>query len=382
MTMKQKANPQKTMFFIAIASFLMVLLYLFAPVKNTLEDVPPQTASSVPQPLQPYMYYEDFSEAPVQASAILSEEDLSSIEQSFAAEEVGKSSEKVKEAEAVICETCVKSKEYRAALSHVTPLSSPSRPPPPAYQKPEKIQGSPKIAIIIDDMGMDRKRSTILAQMHDKLTLAFLPYAPNLEGLTSLARQNGHELMIHMPMQAMDSRLNLGSIALREGMNEREINKQLDQAFQSFEGYVGLNNHMGSQLTQNPDAMRVLMQRLKVEGLYFVDSVTIGGSVAASVAQEYGLATARRDVFLDHTNSIESVRAALQGLEDVARRQGYAIAIGHPRAVTIQALQEWMPVAKERGYEFVYVSTLVQKRKSKPELNAFGPVQLQSPQTE
>lgn len=341
----------------------MVLLYLSAPVKNTLEEAPLQTASSEPPPLQPYMYYEDFSEAPKQASPVLSEEDLSSIEQSFAAQEVVGPSDNVKEAEPVICEACVKSKEYRAALSHVAPLPSPSRPPPPAYQKPEKIQGSPKIAIIIDDMGMDRKRSTILAQMHDKLTLAFLPYAPNLEGLTSLAHQNGHELMIHMPMQAMDSRLNLGPIALREGMNEREINEQLDQAFQSFEGYVGLNNHMGSQLTQNPDAMRILMQRLKEEGLYFVDSVTIGGSVAASIAQEYGLPTARRDIFLDHTNSIESVRAALQGLEDVARRQGYAIAIGHPRAVTIQALQEWMPVAKERGYEFVYVSTLVQKRK-------------------
>lgn len=231
--------------------------------------------------------------------------------------------------------------------------------PKTEYAPPRVVEGRPEIAIIIDDVGMDRKHSFEVANMDAPLTLAFLPYAPDLKSVTDAAKAHGHELMIHMPMEAMDGKLSLGSIALREGMSKEEIDRNLDAAFGSFEGYVGLNNHMGSRLTQDGPIMLRVMERLKEKGLYFVDSKTIGSSVAAAAARAKGLRTGERDVFLDHVNTIENVRSSLRHLESVAERKGYAIAIGHPKAVTIQGLKEWIPDAEARGFKIVFASQLV-----------------------
>lgn len=256
-------------------------------------------------------------------------------------------------------------------LAHEKPISKNEKKPEPPktvikkreYVPPRIVEGHPEIAIIIDDVGMDRKHSLQVAEMDAPLTLAFLPYAPDLERLAGIAKQHGHELMIHMPMQAMDSRLSLGSISLREDMDKAQVESELDQAFKAFDGYVGLNNHMGSRLTQNAEVMALVMQRLKEKGLYFVDSKTIGHSVAADVARSYGLRTGERDIFLDHVNSAEFVASALRELEAVAERRGYAIAIGHPKSVTIEGLRAWIPDAQARGFKIVYASALVSKPK-------------------
>lgn len=265
-----------------------------------------------------------------------------------------------------------------------TPLKAqPEKPLPaaPKYETPRIAKGHPEIAIIIDDVGMDRKHSFEVAKMDAPLTLAFLPYAPDLQSVVDTAKAHGHELMIHMPMQAMDSKVSLGSIALREGMSDAEVDVQLDKAFASFDGYKGLNNHMGSRVTQNTSIMRRVMERLKERDLYFVDSKTIGSSVAGDVARAYGLRTSDRDVFLDHVNNIDFVRSALRDVERVADRKGYAIAIGHPKAVTIQGLREWIPDAQARGYTIVFASKLVSRPRAvqsvaqtpEPEVIQFDP---------
>ncbi len=219
----------------------------------------------------------------------------------------------------------------------------------------------PKIAIIIDDMGMNRKNGFELVGMDYPLTFAFLPYAPKLSEMTEVAQQNGHELMIHMPMEAMSSDQSLGGIALRGSMGAEDLKGQLYQAFASFEGYVGMNNHMGSRLTQDPAAMQVVMDALKDKDLYFVDSKTIGSSVAGRVAWASGLRMAERDVFLDHEDNIDFVRNALRKVENAAKQKGYAIAIGHPKSPTIQGLKEWLPTLEAKGFEVVKASALVRR---------------------
>ena len=217
-----------------------------------------------------------------------------------------------------------------------------------------------KIAIIIDDMGMDKKRGNEFIKMNIPLTLAFLPYAEGLKRDTKRAIDNGHELMIHMPMEPLNSKVSLGGIGLKDNMDLLDIDVELFQAFSSFNGYVGLNNHMGSKFTQNKDSMAAVMQRLKNKDLYFIDSVTISTSVALSEAKKVGLKSASRDVFLDHEDTIEFARKALKRLERTAQKNGHAIAIGHPKDSTIQALKEWVVTLDEKNIKLVHASELVE----------------------
>ena len=193
------------------------------------------------------------------------------------------------------------------------------------------------------------------------MTLAFLPYAPQLPEITGRAKAKGHELMIHVPMEPMSATTDPGPMALRDGMSAESIRLNLSKVFQSFSGYVGINNHMGSKLTQNPDAMRVVMEELAQRDLLFVDSKTSPKSVAANMAAARGLRYAQRDVFLDHEDTPEFVAGALRKMERIAARDGLAIGIGHPKANTINALKRWIPTLKDKNLVLVPVSSVVER---------------------
>ena len=208
-------------------------------------------------------------------------------------------------------------------------------------------------------MGMNRRLSRAVADLDARLTLAYLPYAPELSSLTEPARNSGHELIIHMPMEPMDGRIDTGPIALKDDMGRDEVAAMMEKAFESFDGFVGVNNHMGSRLTQNETAMGWVMEALDDRGLFYVDSKTIASSIAADAAREQGIDYAERDVFLDHEDSAAFVANALRKAERVALKKGYAIAIGHPKAVTVEGLRQWIPTLEARGFEIVPVSELL-----------------------
>ncbi len=251
-------------------------------------------------------------------------------------------------------------------------MHAPRLPPEPS--PPLRKEGGPaKIVVIIDDMGMVKRRSRRAIQLPGPVTFAFLPYASGLEEMTAQATDRGHELLIHLPMEPLDAHLNPGPIALRSGMSAKDFNGVLDKAFSSFAGYAGINNHMGSKLTQDEEAMRGLMAALKARGLVFIDSKTIGSSVAASMAAEAGIKHAERDVFLDHQDTPEFVRSALRQTERIAARKGVAIAIGHPKDSTLKALAEWIPGLKERGFELVPVTQVVRQTKIGAKAAEAGP---------
>ena len=219
--------------------------------------------------------------------------------------------------------------------------------------------GKPKIAIVIDDVGMNVEQSRAAINLPSQVTLAFLPYAETVRELAAKASSGGHEIIIHAPMEAMDSNKNLGPMALRSDMDYASFAAELDKMTKSFEGYVGVNNHMGSRLTQNPESMGYLMDQLKQRQLYFLDSRTIATSVAADMANTYGIPYATRDVFLDHEETPKFVKDALKKLEETARRKGHAIAIGHPKEVTMKELKKWVKTVEAKGFELVPVSELL-----------------------
>ncbi|OAN64488.1 divergent polysaccharide deacetylase family protein [Magnetospirillum moscoviense] len=228
------------------------------------------------------------------------------------------------------------------------------------YAVPAPKAGSqPMIAVVIDDLGVDRKRSEKVVELRAPLTLAWMTYAENLPQITQLARKRGHELMVHVPMQPQGESYDPGPDVLEVAVHPEENRRRLAWGLNRFEGFVGINNHMGSRFTADRTGMKVVMEEVKRRGLLFLDSVTTDKSVAPELAKRHGVPFAARSVFLDNEQSVASVKAQLAKTEAHARKFGAAIAIGHPHDATIEALAAWLPGLEARGFLLVPVTTIV-----------------------
>jgi polysaccharide deacetylase 2 family uncharacterized protein YibQ len=222
--------------------------------------------------------------------------------------------------------------------------------------------GRPRIAVIIDDLGLDRRRTARTIALEGPVTLSFLAYAEDLPLQTAAAREAGHELLVHVPMEPINRAIDMGPNGLKTSLSPAELERRLRWDLGRFQGYVGINNHMGSRFTEDAAGMTTVLRELKARGLLFIDSRTIGNSVGASVARRVGVPYARRDVFLDDVAKLPAVMARLAETEAVARRHGTAIAIGHPHDATLEALRQWLPTLQQKGLVLVPVSAVVKAR--------------------
>lgn len=222
-------------------------------------------------------------------------------------------------------------------------------------------QGRPRIAIVIDDLGLDRKRTERAIALKGPLTLSFLAYANDLPRLTEEAHRAGHELMVHVPMEPMSHSEDMGPNGLAVGLGRDEVLRRLRWDLDRFEGYVGINNHMGSRFTSDAQSMTPVIEELKARGLLFLDSRTIGSSTGLELARKFGVPSVGRDVFLDNEVSPRPIAERLAEVEQIARRHGSAIAIGHPHDATLDQLTPWLASLPAKGFVLVPVSAIVKE---------------------
>ncbi len=222
--------------------------------------------------------------------------------------------------------------------------------------------GRPMIAVVMDDLGIDQRRTRRSIALPAPLTLAFLPYGYNLKKLSAAGRSAGHELIVHVNMEPIDRDVDAGPNALLTELDDDEIRARLEWALTRFDGFIGVSNHMGSRFTEWSDGVEVVLRELRGRGLLFLDSMTSQKSVGAALARAHGMAYARRDVFLDNDRSASKIAFRLAETERIARRRGYAIAIGHPHDSTLDALADWIPAVKKRGFLLVPLSAIVRQR--------------------
>jgi polysaccharide deacetylase 2 family uncharacterized protein YibQ len=253
------------------------------------------------------------------------------------------------------------------APAQVTPPSSSELP---AWRRfaavvPQAVEDRKLIAIVIDDMGVDRRRSQRAAALPAPLTLSWLPYAQDVGQQAAAARSAGHEILLHAPMQPQGHE-DPGPSALLTSLSSDEIRRRLDADLDRLPEAVGLNNHEGSLFTRDARAMAPVIDELKRRGLLFLDSRTTGASVAADAARTASVPYAIRDVFLDNVQTVEAVRAQLAEVEAIARRRGFAVAIGHPHDATIEALEPWLRGLAARGFVQVPISVIVKYRIEHP----------------
>lgn len=214
----------------------------------------------------------------------------------------------------------------------------PALGPAPALRRSDDGE-PPIVAIVIDDLGDVAHTRRAIALPHE-IALAFLPYPRDTPALAGAARRAGHEVLVHVPMQAMGD-ADPGPMALAVSLPAEENVRRLDWALARVPGFDGINNHEGSRFTADAAALAPVMDDLKRRGVFFFDSRTTADSQVLQAAHAAGVESAARDVFLDDMPTVDGVDAQLRALEKRARAQGAAIAIGHPHDVTMDAVAYW-----------------------------------------
>jgi polysaccharide deacetylase 2 family uncharacterized protein YibQ len=219
----------------------------------------------------------------------------------------------------------------------------------------------PRLAVIIDDLGNNAVLDQRALRLVGPITASILPLTPYAAEDANMAKAKGLLIIAHLPMQA-DNGKALGLGGLTEQMGEVELKKQLTQDLDSIPGINGVSNHMGSRLTRNRQAMQWVMEGLKGRSLFYLDSRTCPGSVAADSARRAGIPTLERDVFLDHDRNTADIEKQFDRMLQIARRKGSAIAIGHPFPETLAILERRLPQLANQGFRLVRLDELLPTR--------------------
>jgi len=239
-------------------------------------------------------------------------------------------------------------------------LKKPEKPAEIAAPKQQAKIKTAIVAIVIDDLGQDMKQAQDMVTLRAKVTMAIMPGLAHSKKIADLAAQNGREVLLHLPMEYRGKNGKPAPGMLRSDMTPMEFLNTLSSDLGSVPGAIGVNNHEGSALTENKEAMKFLMAELKARNLFFLDSLTSAGSVAYATAKEFGLKTAKRDIFLDNEGDNPAyIRKQFEELTDIAKKHGKAVGIGHPHPATISELRKWIAEAANHGIEVVPVSRIV-----------------------
>ena len=237
----------------------------------------------------------------------------------------------------------------------------------------------PTITIIIDDIGYRLQDDLQSLTLPGPVAYAILPHAPHTEKMSQLASRKNKEILLHQPMQAMEKNEYLGPGALTLNMSHKEFLQTLNININAVQNLIGINNHMGSLLTRHPGHMQWLMETMKANGQFYVDSLTSDDSVASRLARENNIPYLTRDVFLDNKLDAKYIRGQFMELIKVAKRKGSALGIGHPHPVTTAVLLNVLKDVEQHGVKLIGLKSLVHKKTAQRQ--ATGKKYAQGPDT-
>ncbi len=220
-----------------------------------------------------------------------------------------------------------------------------------------------KVAIVIDDFGINNPGTKEMSELGIPLTAAVMPNLMFSSQEAEMLHQKGYEIILHMPMEPKDSRPEwLGPGSLLTSLNPEEIRQRLIKGLESVRYAVGVSNHMGSEATESESVVSSIIEVTKERRLFVLDSKTSEGTKLYSEAKRAGIPSGVRDVFLDNSNDLGAIKKQLRLLMDLAEKNGTAIGIGHvgPQGPnTFRALKEMLPEFEKRGIQIVPLSELL-----------------------
>lgn len=244
----------------------------------------------------------------------------------------------------------------RAALALAASLflslcATAAEPTSPAASAPAYL------SLVIDDLGQSPVKDSAALALPGPVTLAIMPDTPHASEFARQAHAAHKSIILHMPMDPAD-----GPFAWHPDMPQAELAQRLDAALKMVPFAGGINNHMGSRMTAQPDAMGWLMADLQQRGLFFLDSRTSAKTVAAAQAQKIGLPSVSRDVFLDDTRTPEAITAQFETALKLAHQQGSVVMIGHPYPQTIEVLNRELPRLQAEGINWISLKHMIAVR--------------------
>lgn len=242
-------------------------------------------------------------------------------------------------------------------IARIAALEPTERFPAPPNGKDAVAAARPKLIIIFDDMGLNRDAFREVMGMPGPVTLSFLPYAEGVQELVDKARRRGDDILLHLPMEPTGS-ADPGPHSLEGEMKSGVLFETLMWNLDRFDGYAGVNNHMGSRFTRDEQAMKRVLSLVDQRGLFFLDSLTTGGSVVSRAGAAVGAEVFVRDVFLDAEPGRAAAQRQLALAEAIALKTGYAIVICHPHRETLDTIGPWLTTAPARGFELATISSI------------------------
>lgn len=202
----------------------------------------------------------------------------------------------------------------------------------------------PKVAIIIDDIGYDRKIADKFLQLNADLTFSLLPHTPSQKSFARKVSKKGLEIMLHLPMEPYEyPQVDPGPGALLTSMSPDELISQLKKNLDAVPGIIGVNNHMGSKMTTVSSQIYQIFTVLKQRKLFFIDSRTTLNSICKPSARLFQIPFAQRNVFIDHIVDPDFIRRQLNHLIQIAYNRGEAVGIAHPHIETYTVLRAMLP---------------------------------------
>ncbi|MCX5681875.1 MAG: divergent polysaccharide deacetylase family protein [Candidatus Omnitrophica bacterium] len=221
------------------------------------------------------------------------------------------------------------------------------------------------IALIIDDWGSSKNVSTFITTTDVPVAISVLPKLPYSKTIAECAYANGKEIMLHLPMEPYHTTDHYPKdYIITASMKPEKIKSLIDEFLLTVPGAQGFNNHMGSKATEDKKLMKIVYSYFKEKNFFIVDSFVSDKSVCEVVAKDLGVPFIKRDVFLDNKADRIYIENRIAELTNLAQQQGHAVGIGHARPLTLQVLEEQIPILKEKGFKFVTVREMIKNTKA------------------
>ena len=221
----------------------------------------------------------------------------------------------------------------------------------------------PHMAIVLDDWGKNYSVLQYAIEIHRPLTLSILPNLSKSRQIAEEAFRNHLGVMLHLPMEPKNKKEPMEPHTILTTMPKAEILKYVDEGVEAIPHVEGVNNHMGSAATSDARVMKIVLDRLKIKNLFFIDSHVVTTTQGPKTAAEVGIRFASRNVFIDNENKLESIKKQLEKAKRIALTHGEVIVIGHDRKLTLQAIKEMVPVFDEAGVKLVFARDVVKVSK-------------------
>jgi polysaccharide deacetylase 2 family uncharacterized protein YibQ len=223
--------------------------------------------------------------------------------------------------------------------------------------------GIPRIAIVISGAGISAKQTaSALAALPSQVTLAFAPYATDVQRWVGEARREGHEVLVQVPMEAYETPgSDPGPHTLRVDQGEQNNIARLTWALSRFTGYTGVMNLAGSRFLADDESLTPMLAYVAKRGLLFFDDGAARHSLAAEIARRTGVAFAQSGMRIDSIASAVEIDNKLATLEGEAKAHGIAIGSGYVSSLTVTRVANWASGLRKRGFVIVPASAIVSK---------------------